>query len=96
LAALADQARGVESVATNSSRLEKVTYDKRDIEKAAGEAFAGGPTGAQLDDSRESAKIDRARRRIQSGFYDRPQVKREIARKLLDEIARPPDGESRS
>ncbi|MCK4606853.1 MAG: hypothetical protein KAU35_06110 [candidate division Zixibacteria bacterium] len=96
LAASAEQPRNGESSVTNDSRLEKVTYDKRDIKKTTGEASASGLIDARPDDSGENAKIDRVRRRIQTGFYDQPQVKREIARKLLGEIARPTDGQSRS
>jgi hypothetical protein len=33
-----------------------------------------------------SEKLDRVRRRIESGFYDRPEVKQEIADRLAEEV----------
>jgi hypothetical protein len=50
-----------------------------------------------VDASETSGLVDLARRRIEEGFYDRPEVRRTVAALLLKELARSsrPAGSSR-
>jgi len=50
-----------------------------------------------VDASETSGLVDLARRRIEEGFYDRPEVRRTVAALLLKDLARAsrPAGSSR-
>ena len=41
-----------------------------------------------VDASEHSGLVDMARRRIEEGFYDRPEVRRTVAALLLKDLAR--------
>lgn len=36
-------------------------------------------------------RIERARSRIASGFYDQPEIKQRIAEKMMEDVTKPPD-----
>ena len=60
----------------------------------SGQAPVGGPDEAdetQFPDDQapidlRRAKLEEAEKRIESGYYDRPEVRREIARRITDEL----------
>ncbi len=53
-----------------------------DVRKTEGR----GMSESRDTDANRADKIEQARRRIETGFYDRPEVKKEIADRLTDEM----------
>ena len=84
LATLADRALHKTSGARSQPGLEVLQKTPRQTD-AAGKAEAG------RDDNR--TKLARVRGRIESGFYDRPDVKQKIAERLAAEFEKQPGKE---
>lgn len=66
------------------------------LAKLADEALASGSPNPQVETNPETDglrmdKIRQAMARIREGYYDRPEVKQQIAGKLADEFRKPPD-----
>lgn len=69
--------------------------DEVRISEAARNMAANGADGTDKPKS-ETAKSDktvRVEKRQESGFYDRPEIKKEIARRIIDEILKKSSGE---
>jgi len=99
-ASLGDESRRRVDVQPKTPRQEEPP-DSVEISSSAralsGQTPAGEPGEAEEADVPESpddqnemelrrAKLDEAEKRIDSGYYDRPEVRQEIARRITDEL----------